>query len=88
MFFSNNETARSIFKMFAAVAFIKEDNVIQAYEALEEHISSLRTSELLYGHFIGRHRTGHTQPLFAIRVCNQSERTENGISRTNNKVEG
>ncbi|KAF0989624.1 hypothetical protein HZS_529 [Henneguya salminicola] len=39
--------------------------------------------------FIGRHhRTGRSKPLFPIRLCNQSERTENGISRTNNKVEG
>ncbi|KAF0988370.1 hypothetical protein HZS_5684 [Henneguya salminicola] len=36
--YRDNETAGSIFKMFAAVAFIKEDNAIQAYEALEEHI--------------------------------------------------
>ncbi|KAF0988165.1 hypothetical protein HZS_4264, partial [Henneguya salminicola] len=39
--------------------------------------------------FIGRHhRTGRSQPLFTIRLLNQSKRTENGISRTNNKVEG
>ncbi|KAF0990695.1 hypothetical protein HZS_6473 [Henneguya salminicola] len=34
----DNETSRSIFKMFAAIAFIKKDNVIQAYETLEEDI--------------------------------------------------
>ncbi|KAF0993060.1 hypothetical protein HZS_1096 [Henneguya salminicola] len=39
--------------------------------------------------FIGRHhRTGCSQPLFPIRLWNQSERTENGTSWTNNKVEG
>ncbi|KAF0986233.1 hypothetical protein HZS_8130, partial [Henneguya salminicola] len=37
-FYRDYETERSIFKMFAAVPFIKENNVIQAYEALEEHI--------------------------------------------------
>ncbi|KAF0985270.1 hypothetical protein HZS_5344, partial [Henneguya salminicola] len=38
--------------------------------------------------FIGRHhRTGRSQILFPLRLWNQSERTENGISRTNNKVE-
>ncbi|KAF0989144.1 hypothetical protein HZS_5359 [Henneguya salminicola] len=38
--------------------------------------------------FIGMYPgTGRSQPLFSIRLCNQSERTENGISRTNNKVE-
>ncbi|KAF0988775.1 hypothetical protein HZS_7827 [Henneguya salminicola] len=36
--YKDNETARSIFKMFVAFAFIKKDNIIQAYEALEEHI--------------------------------------------------
>ncbi|KAF0986125.1 hypothetical protein HZS_2807 [Henneguya salminicola] len=36
--YKDNETARSIFNMFAAFAFIKEDNVIRAYEALKEHI--------------------------------------------------
>ncbi|KAF0985737.1 hypothetical protein HZS_6666, partial [Henneguya salminicola] len=36
--YRDNETARSILKIFADVAFIKEDNVIRAYEALEEHI--------------------------------------------------
>ncbi|KAF0985816.1 hypothetical protein HZS_6753 [Henneguya salminicola] len=41
------------------------------------------------GTFIGRHhRTGRSQSLFSIRLCNQSEGTERGISRTNNKVEG
>ncbi|KAF0985664.1 hypothetical protein HZS_3281 [Henneguya salminicola] len=42
-----------------------------------------------YGYtFIGRHhRTGRSQPLFLLRLWNQSEKTENGISRTNNKVE-
>ncbi|KAF0988873.1 hypothetical protein HZS_6106 [Henneguya salminicola] len=39
--YRDNKTARSIFKMFAAVAFVEEDNVIQAYEALEEHICSM-----------------------------------------------
>ncbi|KAF0985263.1 hypothetical protein HZS_6344 [Henneguya salminicola] len=39
--------------------------------------------------FIGRHnRTGCSQPLFPILLWNQSERTENRISGTNNKVEG
>ncbi|KAF0985581.1 hypothetical protein HZS_7779 [Henneguya salminicola] len=36
--YRDNETATSIFNMFAAVAFIQEDNVIQVYEALEGHI--------------------------------------------------
>ncbi|KAF0985947.1 hypothetical protein HZS_368 [Henneguya salminicola] len=36
---------------------------------------------------IRHHRAGRSQPLFLIRLWNQSERTENGISRTNNKVE-
>ncbi|KAF0992072.1 LOW QUALITY PROTEIN: hypothetical protein HZS_4097 [Henneguya salminicola] len=75
--------------MFSAFAFIEEDNVIRAYEALEEHIclnEIQRTSEL--GTFIGRHhRTGRSQSLFSIRLCNQFEGTESGISRTNNKVE-
>ncbi|KAF0987166.1 hypothetical protein HZS_4220 [Henneguya salminicola] len=82
--------------MFVAVAFIKEDNVIRAYEALEEHIClngfEQQFRELLNYYedtFIGRHhRTGRSQPLFPIRLWNQSERTENGISRTNKKVEG
>ncbi|KAF0992523.1 hypothetical protein HZS_3771 [Henneguya salminicola] len=33
-----NKTAKSIFKRFAVFAFIQEDNAIEAYEALEEHI--------------------------------------------------
>ncbi|KAF0987842.1 hypothetical protein HZS_2578 [Henneguya salminicola] len=45
-------------------------------------------SVLLYGNFHRRHpRVGHPHPLFTIRSWNQCERTENGISRTNNKVE-
>ncbi|KAF0990410.1 hypothetical protein HZS_7355, partial [Henneguya salminicola] len=82
--------------MFAAVAFIKEDNVIQAFEALGEHIClngfEQQFRELLNYYedtLIGRHQhTGHSQPLISIQLWNQSERTENGISRTNNKVEG
>ncbi|KAF0986409.1 hypothetical protein HZS_3446 [Henneguya salminicola] len=39
--------------------------------------------------FIGRHhRTDRSQPLFPIRLWNQSERTENGISWNYNKVKG
>ncbi|KAF0992412.1 LOW QUALITY PROTEIN: hypothetical protein HZS_8012 [Henneguya salminicola] len=39
--------------------------------------------------FIRRHhRSGSSQPLVPIRLWNPSEKTENGISRTNNKVEG
>ncbi|KAF0986377.1 hypothetical protein HZS_4704 [Henneguya salminicola] len=66
--YRDNETARSIFKMFAAFASIKEDNVIQAYEALEEHIClnnfEKQFIELLNYYedtFIGRHdRTGRS----------------------------
>ncbi|KAF0986663.1 hypothetical protein HZS_7250 [Henneguya salminicola] len=36
--YRDKETATSTFKMFSAFASMKEDNVIQAYEALEEHI--------------------------------------------------
>ncbi|KAF0992899.1 hypothetical protein HZS_2532 [Henneguya salminicola] len=79
--------------MFAAVVFIKEDNVVQAYESLEENIClnsyEQQFRELLNYYedtFIGRHhRTGRSQPLFPIRLWNQSERSENGISGTNNK---
>ncbi|KAF0993307.1 hypothetical protein HZS_6203 [Henneguya salminicola] len=63
--------------MFAAVAFIKEDNFIQA-ELLKYYEDT----------FIGRHpRINRSQPLFPIRFWNKSKRTEKGISRTNNKVE-
>ncbi|KAF0985406.1 hypothetical protein HZS_3623, partial [Henneguya salminicola] len=93
--YRDNVTASSIFKIFLAFAFIKEDNVIQAYEALEEHIClngfEKQFRELLNYYedtFIGsHHRTGRSQPLFPIRLWNQSERTENGKSQTNNKVE-
>ncbi|KAF0988690.1 hypothetical protein HZS_6515, partial [Henneguya salminicola] len=72
-----------------------QDYVIRAYEALEEHIClngfEQKFREFLNYYedtFIGsHHRTGRSQPLFAIRLCNQSERTENGISQTYNKVE-
>ncbi|KAF0987197.1 hypothetical protein HZS_1579 [Henneguya salminicola] len=82
--------------MFAAVAFSIEYNVIQAYEALEEHIClndfEKQFRELLNYYentFIGRHhRTGRSQLLFLIRLWNQSETTEKGISLTNNKVKG
>ncbi|KAF0986287.1 hypothetical protein HZS_4354 [Henneguya salminicola] len=58
--------------MFAAIAFIQQDNVIRAYK----------------DSFIGWHNCiGRLRPFFPIRLYNQSERTKNGISRTNNKVE-
>ncbi|KAF0987743.1 hypothetical protein HZS_2661 [Henneguya salminicola] len=73
-----------------------QDNDIQAYEATEEHIClngfEQQFRELLNyyeGTFIGRHhRTGRSQSVFPIRLLNQSKRTENVISRTNNKIEG
>ncbi|KAF0988273.1 hypothetical protein HZS_2680 [Henneguya salminicola] len=82
--------------MFAAIAFIQEDNVIRVYEALQEHIClnglEQQFRELLNyydGTFMGRHpSTGRSQPFFSIQLWNPSERTENRISRTNNKVEG
>ncbi|KAF0985481.1 hypothetical protein HZS_1726 [Henneguya salminicola] len=62
--------------MFAAVAFIKEDNVIQAYEALEEHIClkgfEQQFRELLNYYediFIGRHhRTVLNFLVFVIKM--------------------
>ncbi|KAF0986807.1 hypothetical protein HZS_8140 [Henneguya salminicola] len=79
--------------MFSAFAFIKEYNCIRAYEALEEHIClkgfEKKFSELLNYYefpFIGmHHRTSRSEPIFPISVWNKSERTENGISRANNK---
>ncbi|KAF0993330.1 LOW QUALITY PROTEIN: hypothetical protein HZS_4416 [Henneguya salminicola] len=58
------------------IASIKEDNVIHAYEALEEHIClngfEQQFIELLNYYddtFIGRHhRTGCSQPFFPIRL--------------------
>ncbi|KAF0993149.1 hypothetical protein HZS_5052 [Henneguya salminicola] len=80
--------------MFAAIAFIEEDNVIRAYEALEEYLClsgfKQQFRELLNYYedtFFGRpRRTGRSQSLFSIRLWNQSEITENGISRTNSKA--
>ncbi|KAF0986577.1 hypothetical protein HZS_1929 [Henneguya salminicola] len=89
--YKDNETARC----FRLLHLLKK-NVIRAYEALEEHIYlngyEKKFRELLdyyEENFIGRHhRTGRSQPLFTIRLWNQSKRTENGISRTNNNVDG
>ncbi|KAF0985312.1 hypothetical protein HZS_1902, partial [Henneguya salminicola] len=76
--YRDNETASLIFKMFAAVAFIQEMNVIQAYEAYEEHICL--NGKLLYYYEETLIRRYHCrcryQPLFPIRLWNQSERTE------------
>ncbi|KAF0993346.1 hypothetical protein HZS_914 [Henneguya salminicola] len=85
-----------LIRNIAAFASIQEDNVIRAYETLEEHMRSncfqKKFRDLLNyirDTLIKRHNyLGPSQPLFPIRLWNQYERTENGISLTTNKVEG
>ncbi|KAF0991722.1 hypothetical protein HZS_7228 [Henneguya salminicola] len=79
--YRDNEIARSIFNMFAAIAFIQEDNVILTPNPCKKKCVIMDT-------FVGvHHLTGRSQPLFLIRLWNKCERTEKGSSQANNKVE-
>ena len=83
-------------KMLAALAFLNPDEVIDAFEELNEDLERLQLDEemqILYDYFedtyIGRRqRRGRRIPLFPIELWNVRERTQNGRTRTNNKLEG
>ncbi|KAF0985542.1 hypothetical protein HZS_6353, partial [Henneguya salminicola] len=92
-FDSTFKSVPEIFYQFFVIYGEYNNVLIPSYEALEEHIClngfEQQLTELWNYYedtFIGRHhRTGRPQPLFPIRLWNQSNRTDNGISRTNNK---
>ena len=92
-----DEQARQYCKMLCSLAFLPYQQVCEAYEELEERLETMGFAERLhplYTYFedtyVGRprRRQGRRQPLFPIRSWNVRERTERGIPRTTNRLEG
>ena len=82
-------------KMLAAIAFVQAPNVSDAFESLSERAEDLELERfedlLLYFEdtYIGRRRrAGRRRPLFAPNVWSVRERTNQGLPRTNNQLEG
>ena len=77
--------------MFCAVAFLPQEDVIEAFQNLSEDenipIEFVSYFELNY---IGvmRGRTRRENPLYPASFWNVKKRVDEGLSRTNNAVEG
>lgn len=81
-------------RMIPGLAFVPEDEVLDAYETLAEEFEGddRLTPVLDYFEdtFIGRptRRNGRRAPRFPISLWNVHDRVEEGLPRTNNTVEG
>ena len=93
--YTTNEDFRMLVKMLAAIAFVQTPNVPDAFEAVSERVEELELEGfddlLLYFEdtYIGRRRrNGRRRPLFRPEVWSVRERTNQGLPRTNNQIEG
>lgn len=88
----NNVDLRRDFHSCLALAFVPEEHVPAAFEKLRNVASDTLDGviDLLEDTYVlGRRRgRGRTQPRYPIPTWNVFERTLQGVSRTNNEVEG
>ena len=81
-------------RMLAAVAFVLTTDVIRAFESLSDNFpldAPARATIDYFKHtYVGRLRPGgqRRDPLFPSTVWNMYEQTLQGLSRTNNAVDG
>ena len=86
-----DEEFRMRCKGLLALAFLPADEVVEAFEELEEGMPDELENLVLYFEdtYIGRpRRRGRANPLFPIPLWNMHERVLDGLARTNNAVEG
>lgn len=94
----NDDTCRLYCKLLSALAFLPPAEIPAAFEALDDQRDELAIDESvaeLYIYFedtyIGRPQRGgrgRRRPLFPPEMWSVRQRTEDGIPRTNNKLEG
>ena len=83
-----------IVRMIPALAFVPEDDVLDAYETLAEEFEGdnrlTPVMDYFEDTFIGRptRRKGRRAPRVPISLWNVHDRVEEGFPRTNNTVEG
>lgn len=78
-------------QMVPALAFVPVNDVITAFEALQDDAPAELTPILDYfeDSYVGRfRRRNRAQPLFAVETWNISNRVRDQLPRTNNHVEG
>ena len=78
-------------KIIPALAFIPERNVIEAFELLQETLTSEFDDLLAYfeDKYIGRiKRSRRVTPQYPVNLWNMYERTNSLMPRTNNYIEG
>lgn len=87
----NDEDVSLSLRMLAALAFIPEDQVINAFEAIQEKMSEELQTVVDYFEdtYIGRlRRNRRGKPTFDISLWNVHKRVTTHQPRTNNAVEG
>mgnify|MGYP006352997835 CR=1 FL=1 len=89
---NDHEFARWV-RMIPALAFVRCDSVVAAFEDLSENEDfppeALPVLNYFEDTYIGRRqRRGRQIPLFPIELWNVHQRTIDGQHRTNNDVEG
>ena len=94
--YNNNEESRTLLKMLCALAFLPENSVADGFDTLSAELEEANVPEAVaevFDYFedtyIGRRqRRGRRRAMFPISMWNVRTRTEEGIPRTNNKLEG
>ena len=92
--YSNDENVCRQIKLMAALAFLPPEDVPEAFDQLKDETIDEGFEVGLYSYFelnyVGRKpaRGPRRRPRFGIEMWNVRQRTQQGIPRTNNKLEG
>ena len=90
----NDEDVSLSVRMLAALAFVPEDQVIKAFEAIQEEMSEMSEElqsvvDYFEDTYIGRLRQNRREkPTFELKIWNVYNRINSHLPRTNNASEG
>ena len=87
--YMNDEESRIKIKMLLALTFLPPDEVVEAFEELQEetHDNLAPIIDYFEDVYIGRPGRRRRAPLFPPQMWNMHDRTMDGLPRTNNAVE-
>jgi hypothetical protein len=89
--YNHDAVFRQNIRMLPALAFVPEDDVVNAFDEIVLHCGPAEQPILDYFEhtYVGQVRAGVRQePLFPIELWNVSDRMEDDLPRTNNSLEG